>query len=204
MPADAPLPIVGVLEGQERQPKFLDRVEAANPEKIFLEDANKALGNVVALRLPHVRCRIRYAQKLDFILKIVCDELAAVIMPQGQSRGYVLAESSETVAHALANRFQRLETCASFDGVDADHLQGAVVNSEKYRCVAFLGRECLRHVRAPHVIHARGLDRPIMGLWTVRWPMRVGANQLFSRIRRSVRTGDVRMPLARRPAQIFR
>ena len=73
MPADAPLPVVGVLEGQERQPEFLDRVEAANPEKIFLEDADKAFGDAVALRLPHVRRRILYAQELDFILKIVRD-----------------------------------------------------------------------------------------------------------------------------------
>jgi len=54
MPADAPLLVVDFLEGQERQPQFLDRVEAANPEKIFLEDADKALGDAVALRLTHV------------------------------------------------------------------------------------------------------------------------------------------------------
>jgi len=42
MPADAPLLVVDFLEGQERQPKLLDRVAAANPEKVFLEDADKA------------------------------------------------------------------------------------------------------------------------------------------------------------------
>ena len=48
MPANAPLPVVGFLEGQERQPKSLDRVEATDPEKIFLEGASKALGNTGA------------------------------------------------------------------------------------------------------------------------------------------------------------
>jgi len=80
MPADAPLPVVGVLEGQERQPEFLDRVEAANPEKIFLEDADKALGDAVALRLPHVRRRILHPQEPDFLLKIIRQELAAKII----------------------------------------------------------------------------------------------------------------------------
>ena len=86
MPADAPLLVVNFLKGQERQPKLLNRVAAANPEKIFLEDADKAFGDAVALRLPHVRRRILYAQELDFILKIVRDELAAVIMEPSSFR----------------------------------------------------------------------------------------------------------------------
>ena len=57
---------------------------------------------------------------------------------------------------------------ASGRDMNADHLQGAVIDSEKYRCVAFHGRERRGHVRAPHGIHARSLDRPIMGLGTVR------------------------------------
>ena len=39
MPAATPLLVVGSLEGQERQPKFLDGTEAANPD-----------GNAVAVR----------------------------------------------------------------------------------------------------------------------------------------------------------
>ena len=54
MPADAPLLVIDFLEGQECQSKLLNRVEVANPEKIILEDADKALGNAVALRFPHV------------------------------------------------------------------------------------------------------------------------------------------------------
>lgn len=61
IPANVPLTVVDFLEGWERQPKFLDRIEATNSEKIFLEDAGKTLGNVT-LRLPDVRSRLLNAQ----------------------------------------------------------------------------------------------------------------------------------------------
>jgi len=49
VPPDPPLAVVGFLEGQKRQSEFLDGSETAYPKEIFLEDADKAFGNAVAL-----------------------------------------------------------------------------------------------------------------------------------------------------------
>jgi len=59
VPTDPPPAVVGLLEGKKRQPQLLDGLGAANPEKIFLEDTDKAFGNAVALWLAHVGCRER-------------------------------------------------------------------------------------------------------------------------------------------------
>ena len=104
MPTNPPLAVVGFLEGQKRQPEFLDGLEAANPEKIFLEDTDKAFGDAVALRLAHVRRRVLDAEKGDLLLEVIGDELAAVVVPQGQPPSHILAESPKTVTHTLPDR----------------------------------------------------------------------------------------------------
>lgn len=40
-------------------------------------------------------------QKGDLLLEAVCDELAAVVVSQGESPGHILGESTKTVAYAL-------------------------------------------------------------------------------------------------------
>ena len=123
MPTNPPLAVVGFLEGQKRQPEFLDGLEAANPEKIFLEDTDKAFGDAVALRLAHVGRRVLDAEKGNLLLEILSDELAAVVVSQGQPSGHILTKSAETVAHALPDRLQGLEPRATLGDMDADHFQ---------------------------------------------------------------------------------
>jgi len=81
VPTNPPLAVVGFLEGQKRQPEFLDGSETAYPQQIFLEDADKAFGNAVSLGLAHVRRRVFDAEKSDFLLKVIGDKLATVTKP---------------------------------------------------------------------------------------------------------------------------
>jgi hypothetical protein len=40
---DDPRPVVGVLEGEEREAELLDGVEAADPEEVLLQGPDEAL-----------------------------------------------------------------------------------------------------------------------------------------------------------------
>lgn len=59
---------------------FLDGLETADPKEIFLEDADKAFGDAVALGFAHIGRRVLDAEKGDLLLEVVCDELATVIV----------------------------------------------------------------------------------------------------------------------------
>src|SRR4051794_1429837 len=51
VPLDDPALVVGLPKGDEGQAKLLDRVEAADPQQVFLQGADEPLGAVVALGL---------------------------------------------------------------------------------------------------------------------------------------------------------
>src|SRR4051812_47052411 len=76
---------------------------------------------------------------LFLILKGVGHVLRSVIVPDGEAAGDVLGEGAETVAHALADRFERLEASGARCGMDADAFGGAVVHSHEHRRLAFAG-----------------------------------------------------------------
>lgn len=95
----------------------------------------------------------------------------AVVVSQGQPPSHILAESPKTVAYALSGRLQSLESRAALGGMDADQFQRAMIDSEKYGGVAFHDGKRCGHVRAPHLVHALRLDRPVMGLGAVTLSM---------------------------------
>jgi len=164
VPSDPPAGVVGFLEGLEALPQFLDGLEVPHPEQVFLEDAHETLGDAVALGLAHVGRRVLDSEEGDLPLEVLRDELAAVVMAQGQPGRHILAERPEASAHALPDRLQGFEPGPAPGGMDAHQFQGAVIDGEKYRGVAFRKSHGRGHVRAPHLVHALGSDRPVVRL----------------------------------------
>jgi hypothetical protein len=54
-----------------------------------------------------------------------------VIVPNGQAAGDVPGEAAEMLAHALTDRFERLEASGALCGMDADALGGAMVDGDE-------------------------------------------------------------------------
>ena len=92
---------------------------------------------------------------------------AAMIVADGQPCGDPLVEAAELLAHALAERLQRLEAVAREGGVDADALAGAVIDGHEHTDLAFLGGDGGGHVRPPHLVGSFRDDGPVVGLGTV-------------------------------------
>lgn len=68
---DQPALVIGLLPGDERQAKLFDGVEGADPQELFLECADDALGTAVALGRTHER-RVRFdAPEGDLILEVL-------------------------------------------------------------------------------------------------------------------------------------
>src|SRR5262249_43923386 len=68
--------------------------------------------------------RAGHAEEAQLPLEVVADGGAAVVVPDGQTRGNPRVEAAEVLAHALAERFQRLEAAARQRGMDPDALAG--------------------------------------------------------------------------------
>ena len=78
--------VVPCLELEERLAEVFDGVERPHPEQLLFERADEALGDPVALGLPHEgRARLD-PEKLQLVLEVVADVLAAVIVPREQPR----------------------------------------------------------------------------------------------------------------------
>ena len=70
---DDPGLVVGFLEAVERQAQLLDGLETPDPEQIFLEDADEALGTAITLGLAHEGRRAFETEEGDLILEVVTD-----------------------------------------------------------------------------------------------------------------------------------
>jgi hypothetical protein len=77
-----PGPVVRVLEGVERLAQLLDGLESADPEEVFLERPDEALGAAVALGLTDEGGRGLDAEEGELALEVVGDELASVTGPR--------------------------------------------------------------------------------------------------------------------------
>src|SRR5919199_1349081 len=113
MAADQPVAVIALLEGEERLPEVLDRGEVLDPEELFFQGADEALGAAVALRLPHKRRTAGDAQEPQLGLEQMAHELAPMIVPQGQPDSDLLAVSAEVGLDALTERLQGLEAGAA-------------------------------------------------------------------------------------------
>lgn len=76
---DQPALVIGLLPGNERKAKLLDRVEGTDPQELLVERADDAVGTAVALGRPHERGTGLYSPEGDLILEIVSELLRAVI-----------------------------------------------------------------------------------------------------------------------------
>ena len=103
--------------------QILDGLKSPHPEQVFLEDAHEPLGDAVALGFAHVGRRVLDSQEGDLPLEVLRDELAAVIVAQGQAHRHILAERAEVAAHALSDRLQCFEPSPALGGMDAHQFQ---------------------------------------------------------------------------------
>src|SRR3954454_21322428 len=101
VPLDDPGPVVGLLEGLERQAKLLDGREVADPQQVLLQGPDEAFGAAIALGFPHESRRACEAEEADLALEVVAQVLGAVIVAKRETVGGVVAEGAEALAHAL-------------------------------------------------------------------------------------------------------
>src|SRR4029453_3605743 len=120
MPLDDPALVVGPLEREQRQTQLLDGIEAADPEQVLLQHANKSFGAAVALRLAHEGRRALDAEKADLDLEVVAHVLASVIVTELETGSGAFGEAAEALAHRLPDRLERLEAVGAAAGVNAD------------------------------------------------------------------------------------
>src|SRR4051812_2667225 len=85
VPLDDPGLVVGPLEGEQRQPQFLDGVEAADPQQVLLRHSDEALGTAVPFRLADEGGRAFDAEEADLRLEVVVDVLTAVVVAEPEA-----------------------------------------------------------------------------------------------------------------------
>src|SRR5262249_27292195 len=164
VPPDHPLLIVTPPKLLQGLDQLGDRGEVPDPEDVLLEGSDKTFGDAVALRLPDEARRAGHAEERQLLLKVVTHGGTAVVVADGQPGGDPLVEAAEVLAHALAERLQRLEAVARFRGMQADALPGAVIDGDEDVDLALLGGHGRGRVRAPHLVGSLSDDRPVVGL----------------------------------------
>ncbi len=162
---DQPGCIVGVLERQQGLTQFFDRFEVSYPEKVLLQGADEPLGTAVALGRSDEGRRTLDAEECDLLLEMLGHVLRPVVMAHRETTGAALCEPAEMPAHALADRFQRLEAGGPRVCVDANAFGGAMINRDEHRGLTFAGKR-RRQISPPHGVHRRGDDGAVMIAWS--------------------------------------
>ena len=164
--------VVIVLELLAGLLQFLDGLEGCDPEQIFLECPDEALGTAVPFGGADKGRRGCRSQPGDLVLKIVADVLRAVVMADGQASGHVRADRPEAFPHALADRLKRLEARAPRGGMDANAACRAMIDRDKDSDSDLTPCSQKRggHICAPHLVDTVRDDGPVMGAGTVCWP----------------------------------
>src|SRR3954454_21569262 len=85
VPLDDPGPVVGLLEGLERQAKLLDGREAPHPWQVLLQAADEPLGAAVPFGLAHEGRRALDAEEADLTPEVVAHVLTPVVVAQLQA-----------------------------------------------------------------------------------------------------------------------
>src|SRR5262249_39922951 len=104
---DEPLVVVSLDEGADDRPGLIERVEAVQPQTLFLERAHEALDDSVALRLADEGRAVGDPEPGQLRAKRIGDILRTPVAPHRQSAREILAERAEGGPHALVNRLQR-------------------------------------------------------------------------------------------------
>ena len=114
-----------------------------------------------------------------------------MVVAQGETRRRARIEAAEVLRHALPDRLQRLPPARAGRGVGADEFARTMVDGDEDAGAPLSGRDGLRHVGSPDLIHLFGHDRPVM---RARRPQRRSM-----RGEQTVRLHDPPHPARRRP-----
>src|SRR6186713_3511647 len=114
---DDPLVVIALDEGFDDPAGLLQALEAMEPEALFLQRADEAFDDAVALRLPDIRVAMGDPQPGQLIAEGIRDVLRAPIAPHGQAARDVLGEGAEGQACAGANRLERGPSIANLGRV---------------------------------------------------------------------------------------
>ena len=183
--------------------------------EFLLQGPDEPLDAALALGLAHEGGRARDAKEGELALEVVGDGLAAVIVAQLQAGSDVLADGTEGEAHALAQRLERLEPGAWLPGATTGGRPGAAPPAGAMDAQAFgrgmihcdedrgLASPVMVEVRSvPHISSTRSVRMaPSWAFGPCGRSTRLGASRSCSRIRRSTRRLEVRMPAKRSRAQ---
>jgi hypothetical protein len=88
--------------------QLLDRLEGLHPQQLLLDGADRALDAAVAFGSSYERRAGAQPQELELVLEVIADVLRAVIVPQLDTGGDLLADGFEAAAYRLADRPERL------------------------------------------------------------------------------------------------
>jgi hypothetical protein len=120
-----------------------------------------------------------------------------------QAAGAVPGHPAEVAARALADRLQRLEVRRPGGGMNADAFGGGVIDGDEHGGGPSLVQVMVGSV--PHMVSAvSGMMVPSCARGPRADPTRVGANKALSRISRSTRLSEARVPAARSQAHTLR
>src|SRR3954451_24909699 len=125
---DQPLLVIALDEGANDRTCLVERLEAVQPDALFLERAHEALDHAVALRFADKRWTVRDAQPAQLGAKRIRHVLRAPVAANRQAPRHLFAECSEGHAHALMNRLQRRPAVADLRAMPADDVVTRVVD----------------------------------------------------------------------------
>ena len=150
--------VVIVLELLEGLLQFLDCLEGSDPEQIFLERPDEALGTAVPFGGADKGRRGCRAQPGNLVPEVVaewlmyCEPLSwRMVRPAATVR----ADRPEAFPYALADRLKRLEARAPRGGMDANAACRAMIDRDKDSDPTPCSRKRGGHVRAPHPLAFR-------------------------------------------------
>lgn len=87
-------------------------VSKCRTQSSLFQRADEPLGAAIAFRCLDERGGAFDAEERDLLLEVVRHILRSVVMTDREAMGDVLGEPTDVPAHALADRFQRLEPVA--------------------------------------------------------------------------------------------
>jgi hypothetical protein len=198
MTGDQPVGVVPVGELEQRLAQLLDGLEVPNPQQVFLESADEALGDAVAFGLAHEGRRGVDAEEGDLGLEVVRHVVGAVVV-----RCHVLPMPRKwrrTPCRTGSRAWKRLALLSAW--MPTHSLLQWSTATKTWATPSTEVTVWLMSV--PHMTSTVSLVMVPSCILSGRLRTRCGASNPFSRIRRRTRPGEVRMPAKRRRAQILR
>jgi hypothetical protein len=126
-----------------------------------------------------------------------------VVVADSKATGDVLGEAAEVAPDTLAKRLERLKAGGTLRRMNADALGRTMIDGDKDRDLTLAG-DGGGQIGAPHGVDRLGDDGPVVAARPARRAAARGASRSCSRISRSTRRLEVRVPPWRSRAQTLR